>query len=40
VGDATLADYRAALRSVLYSNPSDNPSRLARTITFVVVDSR
>lgn len=37
-GSATLADYQTALRSVTYSNSSDNPSVATRTITFVVND--
>src|SRR5262245_56063499 len=37
-GTATVADYRAALRSVTYSNTSDTPSTLARAIEFVADD--
>ncbi|MFZ4289021.1 cadherin domain-containing protein [Variovorax sp. HJSM1_2] len=37
-GTATLADYQAALRSVTYSNTSDNPSTATRTVSFVVSD--
>ncbi|WP_188618964.1 beta strand repeat-containing protein, partial [Cysteiniphilum litorale] len=37
-GTDTLANYEAALRSVTYQNTSDNPSTLARTISFVVND--
>ncbi len=33
-GTATLAQYRAALRSVTYANTSENPSSATRTITF------
>jgi T1SS-143 domain-containing protein len=39
-GSATVADYQTALRSVTYSNGSDNPSTSARTITFVVDDGQ
>jgi VCBS repeat-containing protein len=35
---ATLAQWQAALRAVTYSNSSDNPSTLARTVSFVVND--
>ncbi|WP_440683943.1 hypothetical protein, partial [Cysteiniphilum halobium] len=37
-GSDTLANYQAALRSVTYQNTSDNPSPLARTVSFVVND--
>lgn len=37
-GTATLADYQTALRSITYSNASDNPSTASRTIEFVVND--
>ncbi|MCC9598944.1 DUF4347 domain-containing protein [Stieleria sp. JC731] len=37
-GTATVADYQAALRSVTYSNGSDNPSALSRTVTFTIND--
>jgi CSLREA domain-containing protein len=37
-GTATLAQYQAALRTVTYTNTSDAPSTLARTIEFVVDD--
>lgn len=37
-GSATLAQWRAVLRSVTYSNISDNPDTAARTISFVVSD--
>jgi VCBS repeat-containing protein len=37
-GSATMANYQAALRSVAYSNTSENPSTLARTITWQVHD--
>ncbi len=37
-GSDTLANYQAALRSVTYRNTSDNPSTLARTISWVVHD--
>jgi gliding motility-associated-like protein len=35
---ATLAQWQAALRAVKYSNSSDNPSTLARTVSFVIND--
>src|SRR5690606_8978530 len=35
---ATLAQWQAALRSVQYSNSSDNPTTTARTINFSVND--
>jgi hypothetical protein len=38
-GADTLANYQAALQSVTYQNTSDNPSALARTVTFIVTDS-
>ena len=38
VGTASLADYESALRSITYSNTSDNPSTLTRTIAFTVND--
>jgi hypothetical protein len=38
-GTTTLANYVTALRSVTYSNTSDNPSTATRTISFVVQDS-
>src|SRR5439155_858203 len=34
-GTDTLANYQAALRTVKYTNSSDNPSTLARTVTWV-----
>jgi Bacterial Ig domain len=37
-GTASLADYRDALRTVTYENPSEAPSSVARTISFVVDD--
>ncbi|WP_447749035.1 DUF4347 domain-containing protein [Pseudomonas nicosulfuronedens] len=37
-GTATLAQWQAALRSVTYSNSSDNPDTATRTISFVVND--
>jgi hypothetical protein len=36
-GTATIADYQAALRSIAYTNASENPST-SRTISFVVDD--
>jgi gliding motility-associated-like protein len=35
---ATLAQWETALRSVQYSNTSDNPSTAVRTVTFIVND--
>ena len=37
-GAASLADYRTALRSVTYSNSSEDPSTAARTVSFQVDD--
>ncbi|MGH7130917.1 MAG: hypothetical protein ACREJO_03110 [Phycisphaerales bacterium] len=37
-GTASLAAYQAALRSVSYSNTSDNPDTTTRTVQFVVDD--
>jgi VCBS repeat-containing protein len=37
-GVDTVANYQAALRTVKYANSSDNPSTLARTISWVVTD--
>jgi gliding motility-associated-like protein len=37
-GTASLAAYHLALRGVTYTNSSDNPSALARTVSFVVDD--
>ena len=37
-GVAPIADYQTALRNVLYNNTSDNPSTLARTVTWQVND--
>ena len=37
-GSDTVANYQAALRSVGYSNSSDNPSTATRTVTFKVND--
>ncbi len=37
-GDATVAAYQSALRSVTYRNSSENPSTADRTITFTVDD--
>ncbi|MCK1564980.1 VCBS domain-containing protein [Bradyrhizobium sp. 173] len=37
-GSATVANYQAALRSVTYSNSSDNPSGATRTISYQVDD--
>lgn len=37
-GTSSLANYQAALRSVTYSNSSDEPNTASRTISFVVSD--
>ncbi|HEX8205594.1 MAG TPA: Ig-like domain-containing protein [Solirubrobacteraceae bacterium] len=37
-GEATVADYEAALRSVLYENSSEKPSEDVRTVVFQVDD--
>jgi len=37
-GSATKANYQTALRDVKYNNTSDNPSTLARTVSFTVND--
>ncbi|PAY19121.1 hypothetical protein CKO51_12185, partial [Rhodopirellula sp. SM50] len=37
-GTATVAQYQAALRSITYTNNSDNPSTLTRTVAFTVND--
>ncbi|MBN2350694.1 MAG: cadherin domain-containing protein, partial [Bacteroidales bacterium] len=37
-GTAALANYQTALRSVTYSNTSENPNTSARTVTFTVND--
>lgn len=37
-GTASLADFQTALRSVAYSNSSDNPSTLTRTVGFQISD--
>lgn len=37
-GNAALADYQTALRSVAYENTSDNPSSALRTVSFTVDD--
>jgi hypothetical protein len=38
-GTATVAQYQTALRSVTYTNTSDTPSTLTRTLTFRVTDN-
>jgi protocadherin Fat 4 len=38
-GTDTLAAYTAALRTVTYSNTSDSPSTLTRTVSFTINDS-
>ncbi|WP_445630825.1 beta strand repeat-containing protein [Nostoc sp. DSM 114167] len=38
IGSATVANYQAALRSITYTNSSDNPSTTPRTVSFVVND--
>jgi Ca2+-binding RTX toxin-like protein len=37
-GSATIANYQTALRSVTYTNSSDNPTTTPRTVSFVVND--
>ncbi len=37
-GTSSVANYRTALRSITYTNSSDNPSISARTVSFVVND--
>ncbi|MEH2284126.1 MAG: cadherin-like domain-containing protein, partial [Nostoc sp.] len=37
-GSATVANYQTALRSVTYTNSSDNPSLTPRTVSFLVND--
>ncbi|MBG1269058.1 beta strand repeat-containing protein, partial [Nostoc sp. WHI] len=37
-GSATVANYQTALRSITYTNSSDNPSLTPRTVSFVVDD--
>jgi hypothetical protein len=37
-GQASLADYQAALRSVTYKNTSENPSTAVRTVSFTADD--
>ena len=37
-GTATLAEYQAAIRSVTYTNTSDDPSTATRTVSFTVND--
>jgi hypothetical protein len=39
-GSSSLANYQSALRSVMYSNPSDNPSTILRTVSFIVSDGQ
>ncbi|MDZ8086445.1 MAG: cadherin-like domain-containing protein, partial [Nostoc sp. DedQUE12b] len=37
-GSSTVANYQAALRSITYTNNSDNPSLTPRTVSFIVND--
>ncbi|MEH1808855.1 beta strand repeat-containing protein [Nostoc sp.] len=37
-GSATVANYQTALRSITYTNSSDNPSTTPRTVSFLVND--
>ncbi|MEH1966423.1 beta strand repeat-containing protein [Nostoc sp.] len=37
-GSSTLANYQTALRSITYTNSSDNPTTTPRTVSFVVND--
>jgi len=39
-GNASIADYQAALRSIIYFNTSKNPDTIGRTVTFVVNDGK
>ena len=39
-GTATVAQWQAALRAVTYANTSDNPSTLARTVTYQIDDGQ
>ncbi|MEH2045881.1 beta strand repeat-containing protein [Nostoc sp.] len=38
IGSATIADYQTALRSITYTNSSDNPTTTPRTASFLVND--
>jgi len=38
IGNATLSQYEAALRTITYDNTSNNPSLQTRTVSFVVND--
>jgi hypothetical protein len=38
-GDATVTTYRSALRSVTYTNSSEDPSSATRTVSFQVTDT-
>ncbi|MFN6478681.1 beta strand repeat-containing protein [Nostoc sp. DedQUE07] len=38
IGSSTVANYQAALRSITYTNSSDNPSLTPRTVSFIVND--
>uniref|UniRef100_A0A8J7CZN8 Putative Ig domain-containing protein n=1 Tax=Desmonostoc muscorum LEGE 12446 TaxID=1828758 RepID=A0A8J7CZN8_DESMC len=37
-GSATIANYQTALRSITYTNSTDNPTTTPRTVSFVVSD--
>ncbi|MEH2135616.1 beta strand repeat-containing protein [Nostoc sp.] len=37
-GSSSLANYQTALRSITYTNSSDNPSTTTRTVSFIVND--
>jgi VCBS repeat-containing protein len=37
-GSSTVANYQTALRSITYNNTSENPSTLARTVTWIAND--
>ncbi|WP_163095017.1 hypothetical protein, partial [Acinetobacter baumannii] len=39
-GTDTVANYQSALRSVTYADNSENPSTLARTVTFTADDGQ
>jgi hypothetical protein len=38
-GNASVADYQTAIRSITFSNTSDNPSTATRTVSFKATDS-
>ncbi|MEH2202157.1 beta strand repeat-containing protein [Nostoc sp.] len=38
IGSSSVANYQTALRSITYTNSSDNPSTTTRTVSFIVND--